>query len=647
MKNIQFILLGISIAHFAFSQTPYDWENPEVVGYGKEQPRALFMQYPSEEGAFGMGLEYNSDYLLLNGLWKFNWVQKQADRPVDFYKPAYDVSSWESIEVPGNWELQGYGIPIYLNHPYAFTRNPEPPKIPHQWTPVGSYRTSFSIPEGWEGDRVVLHFGAVKSAFYVWVNGEKIGYSQDAKTAAEWDITKYLQAGDNTLACEVYRWSDGSWFECQDYWRMSGITRDVYLLRTPEVFMADLSVQPELSEEYTRGSLHLKVPLRNNSASNTKDYSLEYKLLDMDKKILRSAISQFSLNKNSASSLEETLTLDDPELWSSEKPNLYRLVISLKDRSGEILQTIATEVGFREVKIVEGQVLVNGQPVLIKGVNRHDHHPESGHYIPRETMEKDVALMKQFNINTVRTSHYPTDPYFYTLCDRNGLYVIAEANIESHALGAAQQHAYDNDNHIADKPLWEKAYLDRIERLYENYKNYPSVIMWSLGNEGGDGYNYRKSYEWLKDHDDRPVMFEQGSLRKHTDIYAPMYATIGQLINYALDESNYRPMILCEYAHAMGNSVGNLQDYWDVIESYDLLQGGCIWDWVDQGLEDINENGERYFAYGGDLTPDSIQEDGNFCINGLIQPDRKPNPHLWEVKKAYQNFRIKDCQYSG
>jgi len=646
MKRKLILLLAfIWVGNGLYSQNIFDWENPLVVGYGKEKPRAHFMEYPSADEALRGSLDYNENYQLLNGSWKFSWVKRQSDRPVDFYKMDYDVSDWDEIDVPGNWEIQGHGIPIYLNHPYAFTRNPEPPLIPHQWTPVGSYRTTFKVSRAWEADRVLIHFGAVKSAFYLYVNGEKVGYSQGSKTAAEWDITDYLIEGENVLACEVYRWSDGSYFECQDYWRLSGITRDVYLQRTKEIRLDDIRLTTQLGEDFSSGEVKLLARIENGD-KGVRGYKINYKLYDTDENLVAENSDAVRLKNGNSLLIESSLELEHPRLWSAELPNLYSLVATLISDEGKPVQHIGLDVGFRSVLMKGGQLLVNGQAILVKGVNRHDHHPEFGQYIPRETMEQDVALMKQFNINTVRTSHYPNDPYFYALCDRLGLYVIAEANIESHGLGAAQQAAYDNDNHIADNPLWEKGYIDRISRLYEIHKNFPSVIMWSMGNECGDGVNFVASYNWLKSHDTRPVMFEQGNLRNTTDIYAPMYSSIGQLRNYALGQNNHRPMIMCEYAHAMGNSVGNLQDYWDVIEEYPLLQGGCIWDWVDQGIEQYTDKGLRFFAYGGDLAPDSIKEDENFCINGLVDPDRKANPHIWEVKKVYQNIGVSPVNMS-
>lgn len=635
IQILLFIICGILSA-----QDIPDWENPAVFGINKEKPRAFFIEYASVQQAIEGKLDYTNNYHLLNGKWKFQWVKKAQDRPVDFYKTDYAVDDWDEINVPGNWELQGYDIPIYLNHPYEFSRNPVPPYIPHAWTPVGSYRTTFQLNEDWKNDRVVIHFGAVKSAFYLWINGKKVGYSQGSKTAAEWDITDYLKPGENLLACEVYRWSDGTYFECQDYWRMSGITRDVYLLRTPNIYISDLNVTPSIEEQGKQGKLDIEIAVNNKSNIKSKGYHINVSLFDANNTICAESTHSIAPGMDETANHTVELIKSNPLLWSSEKPNLYRLVVSLTDKSGTSVQVIGQDAGFRTVKIENGQLLINEQPILVKGVNRHDHHPTYGHYIPRETMEQDVALMKKFNINTVRTSHYPNDPYFYSLCDRNGVYVIAEANIESHGLGAAQQREYDNDNHIADNPLWEKAYIDRIERLFEIHKNYPSVITWSMGNECGDGHNFKQCYNWLKTNDSRPVMFEQGSLRNTTDIYAPMYYSIGQIKNYAMDETQSRPLILCEYAHAMGNSIGNLQDYWDVIEEFPLLQGGCIWDWVDQGMESFNDDEERFFAYGGDLAPDSIQEDGNFCINGLVNPDRRPNPHFWEVKKVYQNMAV-------
>jgi beta-galactosidase len=572
-------------------------------------------------------------------LWKFNYSNGPDSRPADFYKSDFNTSAWKNINVPGNWELQGFGMPMYLNHPYDFSplKRPTPPVIdfiPEKENPVGSYVRSFTVPDSWTGRDVYLHFGAVKSAMYVWVNGTEVGYSQGAKTPAEFNITPYLKTGDNKLAVEVYRWSDGSFLECQDFWRISGIERDVFLYSSPKTKINDIKIQASLDETYTNGIFAFSAEVK--STTKEKSAILSYKLYYKNNVELSG--EQHVKIKNGAGSVNISNTINNVLQWSAEKPNLYRLLVSLKTENGELLEAFAKNVGFRTVEIKNAQLLVNGQPVLVKGVNRHEHDPEKGHYVSKELMEKDIRLMKEFNINTVRTSHYPNDPYWYDLCDKYGLYVIDEANIESHALGAALQHPYDY--HIANDTAWEKPHLDRIQRMYQRDKNHPSVIIWSMGNEAGDGVNFIKAYEWLKSHDTRPVQFEQADNKKHTDIVCPMYATMGEMEQYAIQTDTYRPLIQCEYAHAMGNSVGNLQDYWTLIETYPSLQGGCIWDWVDQGILAKDKNGNDYFAYGGDLEKPGTRNDNNFCINGLISPDRKPNPHIYEVKKVYQNISV-------
>ncbi|MEM8969763.1 MAG: glycoside hydrolase family 2 TIM barrel-domain containing protein, partial [Bacteroidota bacterium] len=525
-------------------------------------------------------------------------------------------------------------------------KKPNPSVIPTEWNPVGSYRRSFSVPENWDEREVILHFGGVKTAFYVWVNGEYVGYSEDSKTPAEWNITDYLQEGENTIACEVYRIASGSYLECQDFWRLSGIERDVYLYALPKLSLQDLAIEAGLDDNYQNGLFTAEATMTNYGDNAISDKPLMLQLLDASGNSVYEEEQSVSVESNAEVTVTFETEVENCAPWSAETPNLYTLLITYPGSVDGSATVSSTQVGFRNVAIENGQLLVNGQPVLVKGVNRHEHHPEFAHYIPRESMEEDIRLMKQFNINSVRTSHYPNDPYWYKLCDRYGLYVVDEANIESHNLGAAQQAPYDPNNHIADDPTWEKAHLDRIARMYERDKNHPSVIIWSLGNEAGDGSNFVKGYEWLKSKDSRPVQFEQAQLRPHTDVYAPMYMSIEKMKNYALDVRADRPLIQCEYAHAMGNSVGNLQDYWNLIESYDVLQGGFIWDWVDQGLVKQTEEGEAYFGYGGDFTGDSIRSDHNFCLNGLVNPARVPNPHLYEVKKVYQDFKAEAIDLS-
>ncbi|MEM1407188.1 MAG: glycoside hydrolase family 2 TIM barrel-domain containing protein, partial [Bacteroidota bacterium] len=627
----EYLFLILLLIHFsAAGQDFNEYKDPSVVGINKVGPHAdIFTFHPNENVK-----EESKNYKSLNGKWAFNWVSDPNDRPEEFYKNEYSVEGWDEIKVPANIEMEGYGIPIYLNHPYEFTKNPNPPEIPEDWNPVGSYVKYIVLDESWVNDeeRVVMHFGAVKSAIYLWVNGKYIGYSQGSKTPAEWDITSYLANGKNRFAFQVFRFSDGNYLECQDFWRLSGVERDVFLFKTPRVFVSDWKAESTLANNYQDGKFALDLKVKNTS---DKKFSGTIKInLKNDKgQSVLSKKNKIQLNTSEAKVITSSNIINNVKPWSAEIPTLYSLEITLNDR------VIKKRIGFRSVEIKNAQLLINGKSILVKGANRHEHDPVTGHYVSRQLMEKDVKLMKSLNINSVRTSHYPNDPYWYELCDRYGLYVVDEANIESHALGAAKQRSYDASRHIADNPEWELAHLDRIQRMYERDKNHPSVIMWSMGNECGDGINFIKGYEWLKSKDARPVVFEQAHLKAHTDIYTPMYASISELKNYAKHNYHQRPLIQCEYAHAMGNSIGNLQDYWDVIEEYPKLQGGFIWDWVDQGIEKFTEEGARYFGYGGDFEPDSVRNDNNFCVNGIVNPDRILNPHAFEVRYVYQNFK--------
>jgi len=622
-----------------------DWKDITVLQRNKEDGKAIIL--PQKNTDLALDAEAGSDMQIsLNGEWSFHFSPKTDERPKDFYQVDFDVSSWDKIKVPGNWEVQGYGIPMYMNHPFDFSprKRPTPPvvdAIPTKDNPVGSYRRTFVLPENFAGKDVFLHFGAVKSAMYVWINGEKVGYSQGSKTPAEFNVSRFLKTGQNSLSVEVYRWSDGSFLECQDFWRISGIERDVLLKARATTRVEDFKTIASLDDTYSSGLLSINLDIVSSQKSET--ITAEYVLYDVEDEVL-SGSEKVKVKSTKAQCTFEA-ELPYVKAWSAEVPHLYRLVISLKDKKGQLLETFGTNVGFRTVEIIDGQLKVNGQAILVKGVNRHEHDPVMGHYISKELMEEDIRLMKEYNINTVRTCHYPAAPYWYELCDKYGLYVINEANIESHGLGAALQAPYDY--HIADDPTWEQAHLDRIRRMYQRDKNHPSVIIWSLGNEAGDGVNFETCYDWLKAVDSRPVQFEQADNKRHTDVVAPMYATMEEMEFYATQADIYRPLIQCEYAHAMGNSVGNLQDYWDLIEEYPALQGGCIWDWVDQGLWAKNEAGEDYFAYGGDLEPEGSRNDNNFCLNGLISPDRKPNPHIYEVKKVYQNISVTKGHHDG
>jgi len=613
-----------------------DWENPAMIGRNKEAAHCTYIPYADTETALKNDPAQSPYYLSLNGTWKFNWARKPADRPARFYKDDYDVSQWNDIVVPGNWELQGFGIPIYTNTDYLFPANP--PHIPHDYNPVGSYRRDFAIPDNWNKRQVFLHFGGVRSAMYVWLNGKEVGYSQGSKTPAEFNITKNLRKGKNTLAVEVYRFSDGSYLEDQDYWKISGIERDVFLFSTPNVYIRDFFVQGELDDSYSDGTLKVTVNVKNNQLQAADKNYVRMELFDgLNKSVFESPIvKDVVLDKLEEREIRFEQLVKEPAKWTAETPNLYSLVISLTDNKGKITEVVGCKTGFRKVEIKGGQLLVNGIPIYIKGVNRHEHEPETGRVVSEKYMMKDIQLMKQFNINAVRTSHYPNVPRWYELCDEYGLYVIDEANIESHGMG------YDPDKTLGNNPEWKKAHLDRTISMVERDKNHPSIIIWSLGNEAGDGVNFGATYKWIKERDpSRPIHYERAGTGPHTDIVCPMYRTIHHLKEYLRKGLNNRPLIMCEYAHAMGNSVGNLQEYWDFFDQHKELQGGSIWDWVDQGLYAKNEDGIAYWAYGGDFGPPGTLSDKNFCINGLVFPDRKLHPHIWEVKKVYQYIKVK------
>jgi beta-galactosidase len=636
MKHvIVFTLVSLFFLNMNAQTTSPEWGNPDIIGINKLPPHATMIPFPDERLAIENIRDKSPYFLLLNGYWKFNWVERPADRPLEFYRPDFDDSAWKSIAVPSNWETQGYGVPIYVNIPYEWTRNPSPPQVPEDYNPVGSYRQSFNIPEEWSGRQVILHFGAVKSAFYLWINGNFAGYSEDSKTPAEFDITEFIRPGKNLLALEVYRWSDGSYLECQDFWRISGIERDVYLYARAPVFIRDYFAHAGLVNEYADGDFNLKIELHNAGEKNVKEYKLRAKLLAPDGKSLAADfIKDFNLKKGQSLSVEFSRLIPEVMKWSAETPVLYTLVLSIYDENGVFIESASSRTGFRTSEVKNGQFLFNGKAILLKGVNRHEHDPVTAHVVDEKSMMEDIRLMKQFNINTVRTSHYPNDPRWYELCDLYGLYVIDEANIESHGMG------YHPDRTLGNDPRFMKAHLARVEAMVERDKNHPSVIFWSMGNEAGDGVNFDTCYNWIKQRDpSRPVHYERAELRHNTDIYCPMYPDIEYLEQYA-SKPQERPLIMCEYAHSMGNSTGNLKDYWEVIERYPQLQGGSIWDWVDQGFRETDDHGRVYFTYGGDYGPEGTPSDSNFCINGLVLPDRTPHPALYEVKKVYQYFDI-------
>lgn len=608
-------------------------ENPEVIEINKLSARATFFPYNSIDKALKGNVENANNYRSLNGIWKFHWSKNPEQRPKDFYKDNYDDSAWSSIPVPSNWEVEGFGIPIYVNTTYPFNlKNPNPPDIPDGYNPVGSYKREFTLPANWKEKEIFIHFGAVKSAFYIWVNGVKVGYSQGSKLPAEFDLTDYVKPGKNSIALEVYRWSDGSYLEAQDFWRISGIERDVYLYARPKTFIQDFTVKAGLINNYSDGDFNLEVLIKNTT-SKTQKRSLEVQLGSQNSTIY-SEEEKVELKKGNETSVDFKKVFSKIKPWSGEAPNLYRLTIVLKDKKGKVIEVINRKIGFRTSEVKNGQYLLNGKPILFKGVNRHEHDAEKGHVVSKESMLKDIQIFKKYNINAVRTSHYPNDPYWYELCDEYGIYVIDEANIESHGMGYNLSRTLGNDRRFL------KAHKERMKRMVERDKNHPSIVIWSMGNEAGNGYNFYETYLLTKELDaTRPVQYERAWLEWNSDLYVPMYSRPWDIEKYAKNPSYKKSLVLCEYAHAMGNSLGGFKEYWDLFEKYDKLQGGFIWDYVDQGLKTV-KNGKEIYAYGGDFGPKDIPSDNNFLNNGLVQPDRTPNPHINEVKHIQQNIKF-------
>ena len=643
--SLVFSFAFVSSIGQAVSAAAPDWENEQVFRINKERPHAVKMPFPEVDEALENPRLQSPWCLMLNGDWKFHWVDHPDKRPLDFWKAGFDDSAWKTIPVPSNVELHGYGTPIYTNQPYPFKKDPprvmgEPPAhftAMKERNPVSSYRRTFDLPEGWQGRRVHVTFNGVASAFYLWVNGEKVGYSQDSRTPAEFDLTKYVKPGTNTLAVEVYRHSDGSYLECQDFWRLSGIFRDVYLWSSDQLDIRDFEVKAHLSADYQKGTLDLTTWTIHHGADEA-GYSIEAKVFGPKGE----QVFAGSLKGKVASGKEEKQILQAKDLaispWSAENPVLYKLLLTLKDATGKEIAHYATSIGFRTSEIKNGQLLVNGRPILIKGVNRHDHSHLTGQYVTEQDMRDDLFAMKKLNINAVRTSHYPNDPRFLELCDEYGFYVVSEANIESHGMGYGPES-------LAKDPKWGPAHLDRVINMVEAFKNHPSVIIWSLGNEAGDGVNFVECSKWVKQRDaSRPVHYERAGMEAHVDLFSPMYFRTGQLAGWVKTESakpleKQRPLIQCEYNHTMGNSSGGLAEYWQWHKKERLLQGGFIWDWRDQGILKTKPNpggGEplKFFAYGGDFGDQP--NDGNFCCNGVVHADLRPNPHAAEVHHQYR-----------
>lgn len=635
MKKTILIYLSIFIFAIAFSQEQEQnlHQNHQIFGLHKLAPRASFFPFEKADLCLLQEMEKSERFLDLNGQWKFHWVRSPKDRSMVFYKTNLDDSQWDEIPVPANWEVEGYDHPIYLDERYPFSTIW--PDAPEDYNPVGSYRKNFTIEKEWLNEDVILHFAGAKSAMYLYINGQFVGYSQGSKTPAEFLINDYIKEGENLIAMQMYRWSDASYLESQDMLRMSGIEREVYIYSQPKISIADFKVQADLDSTYRNGDFAADI-LVTNSTGVVANRTLVAMVSDYEAKVLFQKSINFSIEDSTWLHIESLIKNILP--WSAEEPHLYKFSIILKDNEHKSQQVlIEKNIGFRNIKIQNNQLLVNGKAIYIKGVDRHETDPFTGHVVSKESMEKDIRLMKQNNINAVRSSHYPNHPYWLNLCDKHGLYVIDEANIESHPL------AIDKDTQLGNEMSWLPAHIDRIERMYIRDRNHPSIIIWSLGNEAGEGKLFKACYDWLKSKDSsRPVQYEPAGTADYTDIFCPMYPSPERLIRHAENDPQ-KPSIMIEYCHAMGNSVGNLQDYWDIIEKYPVLQGGFIWDWVDQSLEYKDENGNPYLAYGHDFHPD-LPTDGNFLNNGLVDPYRNSHPHLREVKKVYQpaKFELKD-----
>jgi len=634
-------VLFLIVTNITFAQQ-HDWENEQVIGINKEAPHSFYVPYSTAEQALQGFHDASPYYVSLNGTWKFNWVKHPDLAPDNFYLPETDVNYWDNIEVPSNWQIKGYGKPIYTNTIYPFAKNPPfimNGDVPEDYTinelpnPVGSYRRDFEVPENWDGREVFIHFDGVQSAMYVWVNGQKVGYSEGSMTPAEFNITQYLKPGNNTLAVKVYRWSDGSYLECQDFWRLSGIYRDVFLFSVPKIHLWDYFMTADFPEDFSKATLNTNLEFRN--FGEKANYKIEAYLAEKGKG-LEGAQKLFEQDLKDVSKKglvhDFKTEIQSPKLWSAEVPNLYDAVFVLKSPDGEIVEVLQSNFGFRKIEIKDQQLFVNGKSVILKGVNRHEWDPYNGRTVSTELMKKDIELIKQFNINTVRTSHYPNHPYFYRLCDEYGIYVVSEANVESHGMG------WNKAEGLAQKPSWERAMVDRNVRSVERDKNHPSIITWSMGNESLSGPNFAAAYKAIKEIDNtRPVHYSQDN--DNADIESEMYQTISSMEKRGESEDP-KPFFLCEYAHAMGNGPGSVKEYCEVYDKYPRLIGGCIWDWVDQGIARPvpGKPDEIYFAYGGDYGDRPTRF--NFVMNGLTSPDRQITPKMQNVKKCYQYIKL-------
>jgi len=639
-------LLMALLSSQLLAQNVKEYENPLINGINRMPARATSLSFESSEEALAGDRKASSRYQSLSGTWDFHFSPTEQGAPKDFYKPGNRLRGWTKLPVPSNWEMHGHGTAIYTNIPYPFVPV-DPPYIPDNDNPTGSYLTKFTVPSQWRDMQITLHFGGVSSAMYVWLNGEFVGYSEDSHLPAEFDITPFLKRGENVLAVRVHKYSDGVYLEDQDHWRMGGIHRDVYITAAPKVQLYDFFVTTKLDRDYQDAEINIRPTFKVFDDASYDGYELKVQLVDPAGNKVFDEPLRFDIAKQIEEKFPpqsahhfQTLTahVPNPAKWTAETPNLYTVAFTLKDASGKTVEYRNTRIGFRAIEIVDGEFLVNGKPVLLFGVNRHDHNQHNGKVVSEENMRKDVELMKQFNINAVRTSHYPNDPRFYELCDEYGLYVIDEANIETHEIGSKLSH----------DPAWALAHLERGQRMVMRDKNHPSIIFWSLGNESGHGPNHAAMAQWIKEYDPTRFIHYEGAIRDYeytsndpswVDMRSRMYFPIDKMVEMANYADDTRPVIWCEYAHSMGNSTGNLFKFRDAIRKNKRLIGGFIWDWMDQGLVKKSPDGQEYWAYGGDFG-DTLINDGNFCLNGIINADQTPKPATWEVKKVFQPIEL-------
>lgn len=617
----QLLLTAVCACSLSVSaQTFKEWQDPEINEINRAPMHTSFFSYEDIDAANNGVKEKSDNFMTLNGVWKFFWVENADQRPTDFFKVDYNDKGWGDLRVPAVWELNGYGDPIYVNVGYAWRNQYKnnPPYVPVEKNHVGSYRKEIIVPADWKGKDIIAHFGSVTSNMYLWVNGKFVGYSEDSKLEAEFDITKYLLPGKkNIIAFQVFRWCDGTYLEDQDFFRYSGVGRDCYLYARNRNRIEDIRITPDLDSDYKNGTLDINLSLKGNN-------NVVLELIDAQNNIV--VVKEVK----GSGKINTEIAVENPFKWTAETPYLYTLRASVK-RGSETTEVIPLKVGFRKIELKDSQILVNGQPVLFKGANRHEMDPDGGYVVSRERMLQDIQIMKKFNINAVRTCHYPDDSYWYELCDKYGIYMVAEANIESHGMGYGEKT-------LAKNKKYAKAHLERNMRNVQRNFNHPSIIFWSLGNEAGYGPNFEAAYDWVKAEDNsRAVQYERAGFSGKTDIFCPMYYRYKPCEEYSKDDSKQKPLIQCEYAHAMGNSQGGFKEYWDLIRKYPKYQGGFIWDFVDQSCRWTGKDGKMIYAYGGDFNRFDAS-DNNFCDNGLISPDRVPNPHMYEVGYFYQNI---------